>query len=213
MSHRPRPTQIAGRPRRDRPQRPSLRALSGARTFVPFHVVGWLNFSYLLPCLMRPAESTQAPAATSEMHTQPHPDEAKTVAPSRFRQTQSLGFKLSTPGYAVCDQRRVEWHRVASRKGRCSHPSSAITCATAQRVDSDNTERRRGHRRRRRLSPHNILSATTATANPTRLVARACIVAAVHAGAISVDQWPPRSLTRARSKVARRRSASDLVWV
>jgi integrase len=51
------------------------------------------------------------------------------------------------------------------------------------------------------------LSATTA--NRTRIVARACIVAAVQADAISGDPWPPRSRTRARRKVARRRRSVD----
>ena len=51
------------------------------------------------------------------------------------------------------------------------------------------------------------LSATTASR--TRIVARACIVAAVHTGAISGDPWPPRSRTRARRKVARRRRSVD----
>jgi integrase len=48
------------------------------------------------------------------------------------------------------------------------------------------------------------LAATTA--NRTRIVCRACVTAAVYAGAIEGDPWPPRSLTRARRKVARRRS-------
>jgi len=51
------------------------------------------------------------------------------------------------------------------------------------------------------------LSATTA--NRTRIVARACIVAAVQTGAIPGDPWPPRSRTRARRKVARRRRSVD----
>ncbi len=51
------------------------------------------------------------------------------------------------------------------------------------------------------------LSATTA--NRTRIVARACIIAAVNSGAISGDPWPPRSRTRARRKVARRRRSVD----
>ena len=51
------------------------------------------------------------------------------------------------------------------------------------------------------------LAATTA--NRTRIVARACIVGAVQAGAIPGDPWPPRSRTRARRKVARRRRSVD----
>lgn len=45
------------------------------------------------------------------------------------------------------------------------------------------------------------LAATTA--NRFRIVARACVKAAVEAGAISGDPWPPRSRSRARRKVAR----------
>jgi integrase len=52
------------------------------------------------------------------------------------------------------------------------------------------------------------LAATTA--NRTRIVARACVVAAVAAGAIKGDPWPPRAHTRARRKVARRRRSVDL---
>jgi integrase len=48
------------------------------------------------------------------------------------------------------------------------------------------------------------LAATTA--NRTRIVCRACVRAAVYAGAIQGDPWPPRSLGRARRKVARKRS-------
>ncbi len=51
------------------------------------------------------------------------------------------------------------------------------------------------------------LAATTA--NRTRIVCRACVTAAVYAGAIQGDPWPPRSLTRARRKVARRRRSVD----
>jgi integrase len=47
------------------------------------------------------------------------------------------------------------------------------------------------------------LAATTA--NRTRIVCRACILAAVVAGAIAGDPWPKRTRTRARRKVARRR--------
>jgi integrase len=48
------------------------------------------------------------------------------------------------------------------------------------------------------------------TANRTRIVARACVVAAVAAGAIHGDPWPPRAHTRARRKVARRKRSVDL---
>ena len=44
------------------------------------------------------------------------------------------------------------------------------------------------------------------TANRTRIVCRACILAAVDGGLIEVDPWPPRSRGRARRKVARRKS-------
>ena len=47
------------------------------------------------------------------------------------------------------------------------------------------------------------------TANRTRIVARACIIAAVYAEAIKGDPWPPRSLTRTLRKVARRRRSVD----
>ena len=52
------------------------------------------------------------------------------------------------------------------------------------------------------------LAATTA--NRTRIVARACVVAAVAAGMTPGDPWPPRAHTRARRKVARRRRSVDL---
>ena len=48
------------------------------------------------------------------------------------------------------------------------------------------------------------------TANRTRIVARACVVAAVAAGAIHGDPWPPRAHSRARRKVARRKRSVDL---
>ena len=48
------------------------------------------------------------------------------------------------------------------------------------------------------------------TANRTRIVARACVVAAVAAGAIQGDPWPPRAHSRARRKVARRKRSVDL---
>ncbi len=51
------------------------------------------------------------------------------------------------------------------------------------------------------------LAATTA--NRTRIVCRACVSAAVFAGAITGDPWPARSLTRSRRKVARRRRSVD----
>lgn len=43
------------------------------------------------------------------------------------------------------------------------------------------------------------------TANGNRTVARACVHAAVDAGAISVDPWPRRSQARAQRKVARKK--------
>ena len=52
------------------------------------------------------------------------------------------------------------------------------------------------------------LAATTA--NRTRIVARACVIAAVHDGLLAGDPWPPRSRTRARRKVARLRRSVDL---
>lgn len=47
------------------------------------------------------------------------------------------------------------------------------------------------------------LAATTASR--TKIVCRACILAAVGAGAMSGDLWPPRPKSRARRKVARKR--------
>lgn len=44
------------------------------------------------------------------------------------------------------------------------------------------------------------------TANRTRIVCRACIRAAVDAGLLKADPWPTRSISRARRKVARRKS-------
>jgi hypothetical protein len=44
------------------------------------------------------------------------------------------------------------------------------------------------------------------TANRTRIVARACVSGAVDAGLIAVHPWPPRSRSRARRKVARRKT-------
>ena len=41
------------------------------------------------------------------------------------------------------------------------------------------------------------------TANRIRIIARACVQAAIDAGAIPADVWPQRSKTRARRKVAR----------
>jgi hypothetical protein len=41
------------------------------------------------------------------------------------------------------------------------------------------------------------------TATRIRIVARACVQAAIEAGAVPVDVWPQRSRTRARRKVAR----------
>jgi len=52
------------------------------------------------------------------------------------------------------------------------------------------------------------LAATTAARYRTN--ARACLRAAVEAGAILVDPWPPRSRTRARRKIARRKPAVDI---
>jgi integrase len=52
------------------------------------------------------------------------------------------------------------------------------------------------------------LAATTAARYRTN--ARACILAAVEAGAIPTDPWPPRSRTRSRRKVARRKPSVDI---
>ena len=48
------------------------------------------------------------------------------------------------------------------------------------------------------------------TANRIRIVARASVQAAIDAGAIAADVWPPRSKTRARRKVARTRRSVDV---
>jgi integrase len=48
------------------------------------------------------------------------------------------------------------------------------------------------------------------TANRIRIVARACVQAAVDAGAVAVDVWPQRSRTRARRKVARTNRSVDV---
>ena len=48
------------------------------------------------------------------------------------------------------------------------------------------------------------------TANRIRIVARACVQAAVEVGAIPADVWPQRSKTRARRKVARTNRSVDV---
>jgi integrase len=48
------------------------------------------------------------------------------------------------------------------------------------------------------------------TANRIRIVARACVQAAIDAGAVSADVWPQRSKTRARRKVARTKRSVDV---
>lgn len=48
------------------------------------------------------------------------------------------------------------------------------------------------------------------TANRIRIVARACVQAAVDAGAVPPDVWPQRSKTRARRKVARTKRSVDV---
>lgn len=48
------------------------------------------------------------------------------------------------------------------------------------------------------------------TASRIRIVCRACIQAAVEAGAIAGDPWPPRSRNRAHRKVARKRRGVDV---
>ena len=48
------------------------------------------------------------------------------------------------------------------------------------------------------------------TANRIRIVARACVQAAMEAGAISADAWPQRSKSRARRKVARTKRNVDV---
>jgi integrase len=48
------------------------------------------------------------------------------------------------------------------------------------------------------------------TANRIRSIARACVLAAIEAGAIAADAWPPRSRTRARRKVARTKRSVDV---
>ncbi|MFN0029777.1 MAG: tyrosine-type recombinase/integrase [Acidimicrobiales bacterium] len=52
------------------------------------------------------------------------------------------------------------------------------------------------------------LAATTT--NRIRIVARACVLAAVEVGAVEADVWPPRSRARARRKVARTRQSVDV---
>ncbi len=48
------------------------------------------------------------------------------------------------------------------------------------------------------------------TANRNRTVARACVHAALEAGAISADPWPQRSRARAQRKVARTKRSVDI---
>lgn len=48
------------------------------------------------------------------------------------------------------------------------------------------------------------------TANRIRIVACACVQAAIEAGAVPADVWPPRSKTRARRKVARTKRSVDV---
>src|SRR5258706_10944256 len=48
------------------------------------------------------------------------------------------------------------------------------------------------------------------TANRIRIVARACIHAAIDAGAVPADVWPQRSKMRARRKVARTNRSIDV---
>jgi integrase len=48
------------------------------------------------------------------------------------------------------------------------------------------------------------------TANRIRIIARACVQAAIDAGAVPADAWPQRSRTRARRKVARTRRSVDV---
>ncbi len=48
------------------------------------------------------------------------------------------------------------------------------------------------------------------TANRNRTVARACVHAAVDAGALGVDPWPRRSKARAQRKVARKKGRVDV---
>jgi integrase len=48
------------------------------------------------------------------------------------------------------------------------------------------------------------------TANRIRIVARACVRAAIDAGAVAPDAWPQRSKTRARRKVARPKRSVDV---
>ena len=48
------------------------------------------------------------------------------------------------------------------------------------------------------------------TANRIRIVARACVQAAIDAGGVPVDVWPQRSKTRARRKVARTNRSVDV---
>ena len=48
------------------------------------------------------------------------------------------------------------------------------------------------------------------TANRIRIVARACVQAAIDAGAVPADVWPQRSRTRARRKVARAKRSVDV---
>ena len=48
------------------------------------------------------------------------------------------------------------------------------------------------------------------TANRIRIVARACVQAAIDAGAVPADVWPQRAKTRARRKVARTNRSVDV---
>ena len=92
------------------------------------------------------------------------------------------------------DGRDVRW-----KKWLTEH---SLMLSTLDRESTAEIDRKIGLRHDRQP-----LSATTA--NRTRIVARACIVADVHAGAIPGDPWPPRSRNRARRKVARRRRSVD----
>lgn len=48
------------------------------------------------------------------------------------------------------------------------------------------------------------------TANRIRIIARACVLGAIEAGAIAADAWPPRSKTRAQRKVARTKRSIEV---
>ena len=92
------------------------------------------------------------------------------------------------------DEREVRWEKWLTEH--------SLSLSTIDRQSTAEIDRQLG-------LPVDGLPLSATTANRTRIVARACIVAAVQTGAIPGDPWPPRSRTRARRKVARRRRSVD----